>query len=72
MKKLAIAAAIATTMSGGAHATDLNPGGEWQIRWDNTLKYSAGARVESANPVLKLRSPSSLLTLAAPLLAGTA
>jgi hypothetical protein len=52
MKKLAIAAAIATTMSGAAHATDLNPGGEWQIRWDNTLKYSAGARVESANPLL--------------------
>jgi hypothetical protein len=39
-------------MSGAAHATDLNPGGEWQIRWDNTLKYSAGARVESANPLL--------------------
>lgn len=53
MKKAAIASAIATMMAGGTvHATDLNPGGEWQIRWDNTLKYSAGTRVESRDPAL--------------------
>jgi hypothetical protein len=52
MKKLAIASAIAMMAGGSAHAADLNPGGDWQIRWDNTLKYSAGARVESANPAL--------------------
>ncbi|MHA4869542.1 DUF1302 domain-containing protein [Duganella sp. PWIR1] len=52
MKKLAIASAIALMAGGTACAADLNPGGDWQIRWDNTLKYSAGARVESALPAL--------------------
>ncbi|MRW91822.1 DUF1302 family protein [Duganella sp. FT80W] len=52
MKKLAIASAIAAMVGSSAHAADLNPGGDWQIRWDNTLKYSAGVRVESQNPAL--------------------
>lgn len=39
-----IAAAFATPMSGAA---DLNPGGAWTVRWDNTLRYSLGYRVES-------------------------
>ncbi|MGC3983490.1 MAG: DUF1302 family protein [Pseudorhodoferax sp.] len=30
-----------------AWALDLNPGGDWQVRWDNTVKYSAGYRVKS-------------------------
>ena len=30
-----------------AMAVDLNPGGEWQVRWDNTVKYSGGVRVKS-------------------------
>jgi hypothetical protein len=28
---------------------DLNPGGEWAVRWDNTLRYSLGQRLVSAN-----------------------
>jgi hypothetical protein len=47
-------AVLATGMVAGvsAHAVDLNPGGEWQVRWDNTLKYSGGVRVDSARPEL--------------------
>jgi len=41
---LLIAAAFAGTT---ASAGDLNPGGDWSIRWDNTIKYSMGYRVES-------------------------
>lgn len=45
-----LAALIAATLAGGsASALDLNPGGEWQIRWDNTLKYSGGVRFKSAD-----------------------
>jgi hypothetical protein len=44
-----IAAAFASPM---AAATDLNPGGDWTIRWDNTLRYSLGYRVESIRPDL--------------------
>ncbi|EJE50520.1 Protein of unknown function (DUF1302) [Acidovorax sp. CF316] len=42
-----LAALIMTTLGGGAMAMDLNPDGEWQIRWDNTVKYSAGYRLKS-------------------------
>lgn len=46
---LAAAAALAgaLALAGPAGATDLNPGGQWQIRWDNTLKYSAGYRLSA-------------------------
>ncbi|MBB5390454.1 MULTISPECIES: DUF1302 domain-containing protein [unclassified Herbaspirillum] len=42
-------AAMAGTLvaSASAHALDLNPGGDWQTRWDNTVKYSAGYRIGS-------------------------
>lgn len=46
-----IALAI-TAASSGAGAVDLNPGGDWQIRWDNTLKYSAGQRLRDPAPQL--------------------
>jgi hypothetical protein len=36
---------------------DLNPGGDWQIRWDNTVKYSSGYRLKS--PSNDLISPIS-------------
>ena len=43
---------LATAMllggSGAAMAMDLNPGGDWQIRWDNTVKYSSGYRLNNA------------------------
>lgn len=40
-----------------AHAIDLNPGGDWQIRWDNTLRYSVGQRLKA--PDLTLASPNT-------------
>jgi hypothetical protein len=43
------AAAILATLGGSASALDLNPGGDWQIRWDNTVKYSGGVRVKAAD-----------------------
>jgi hypothetical protein len=44
----AIAVLAGGTMLGGvATAGDLNPNGDWKIRWDNTIKYSAGLRLDS-------------------------
>lgn len=44
---------VGTLMAGAsAQAVDLNPGGDWQVRWDNTVKYSAGYRVGSPNAAL--------------------
>ncbi|QIL79275.1 DUF1302 domain-containing protein [Diaphorobacter sp. HDW4A] len=40
-----------------AHAMDLNPDGDWQVRWDNTLKYSGGYRLK--NPDSGLVSPAA-------------
>jgi hypothetical protein len=50
-------AAALMVFSGGAAAMDLNPGGEWQVRWDNTLKYSAGYRLHE--PATELIAPVS-------------
>lgn len=44
---------VAIVLAGGlmaataASAIDLNPGGDWQVRWDNTFKYSGGYRLDS-------------------------
>jgi len=35
-----------------AWGMELNAGGEWQIRWDNTVKYSLGQRVQSPDSTL--------------------
>lgn len=32
-----------------AMAMDLNPNGDWQVRWDNTVRYSSGLRLKSAD-----------------------
>ncbi|AMO25326.1 hypothetical protein UC35_08130 [Ramlibacter tataouinensis] len=37
---------------------DLNPDGEWQVRWDNTVRYSAGYRLKA--PASELISPVSV------------
>lgn len=50
----AVAAALAATP---ALAVDLNPGGDWQVRWDNSLRYSLGQRLKS--PDLSLASPNT-------------
>ncbi len=48
-----LAVLIAAAFAGhGASAVDLNPGGEWQIRWDNTVKYSAGYRLQERDAAL--------------------
>jgi hypothetical protein len=46
----ALVATLAVCSTGGA--ADLNPGGAWQIRWDNTIKYSAGYRLDAPDSVL--------------------
>lgn len=50
-----LCAAVTAAMAGAAApalAIDLNPGGEWQVRWDNTLRYSAAYRLDDPNPAL--------------------
>lgn len=53
-KALARIATLAGTLAlgGAGHAADLNPGGAWQIRWDNTIKYSAGYRLNAPDSAL--------------------
>ena len=50
--------ALLATLGGEASAMDLNPGGEWQARWDNTVKYSSGYRLKA--PSADLISPVSV------------
>ncbi len=45
--RTAIGALCAAGFATAAGAADLNPGGDWQVRWDNTLKYSAGYRLDA-------------------------
>ena len=56
MAKL-LAAMTMATLGGSAWALDLNAGGEWQVRWDNTVKYSNGLRLKS--PMVTGLSPNS-------------
>ena len=49
---LTVLAAMLVAIGAPAGAADLNPGGEWQIRWDNTIKYSAGYRTDSPSAAL--------------------
>lgn len=53
-----LAAVVLATLGAGASAMDLNPGGEWQVRWDNTVRYSAGYRLKS--PAAELITPVSV------------
>jgi len=53
-----LAAMALATLGTSAMALDLNPDGEWQVRWDNTLKYSAGYRLKS--PSAELTTPVSV------------
>lgn len=43
---------IGSLAATAATAADLNPGGDWKIRWDNTVKYSAAERLDSPSPAL--------------------
>lgn len=52
-----LAAAVLASLGHSASALDLNPDGEWQIRWDNTVKYSAGYRLKA--PQSELINPVS-------------
>lgn len=49
---LTVLAAMLVAIGAPVGAADLNPGGEWQIRWDNTIKYSAGYRTDSPSAAL--------------------
>lgn len=53
-----LAATLSATVGTHAVAMGLNPGGDWQIRWDNTVKYSAGYRLKS--PSAELVAPLSV------------
>ena len=53
-----LAAMALATIGSSAMALDLNPDGDWQVRWDNTLKYSAGYRLNS--PSAEMISPVSV------------
>lgn len=50
-KQLA-AGAVLAGCTGYVAAMDLNPGGDWQMRFDNTVKYSSGYRLNSASSSL--------------------
>lgn len=41
-----------TLFAGPVLALDLNPDGDWQVRWDNTVRYSAGYRLKSPSDTL--------------------
>jgi len=45
------AALLLATAAGAFEIETADP--DWQLRFDNTLKFSASARTESANPALK-------------------
>ncbi|BEU98727.1 DUF1302 family protein (plasmid) [Acidovorax sp. DW039] len=47
-----LAALAVASLGSGAMAMDLNPDGDWQARWDNTVKYSNGYRLKSPSPAL--------------------
>lgn len=47
------AAAIAASLAGGAQAFEIDTGNpDFKLRWDNTLKYSAAARIAKRSPGL--------------------
>lgn len=47
------AAAFAATLAGGAQAFEIDTGNpDFKLRWDNTLKYSAAARIAKRSPGL--------------------
>jgi hypothetical protein len=52
-----LAAVFMASLGASAWALDLNPGGDWQVRWDNTVKYSAGYRLNA--PSAELIAPIS-------------
>jgi hypothetical protein len=43
---------VAAFASQFALAGDLNPGGAWAVRWDNTVRYSAAQRIDDPQPSL--------------------
>lgn len=54
----AVAVLAGSLLAGSAaQAMDLNPDGDWQVRWDNTFKYSGGYRLK--NPDGALISPAA-------------
>jgi hypothetical protein len=51
-RRLPVAAGVAM-LAGGVHAIELDTGNpDLVVRWDNTVKYSAAARVKSADPAV--------------------
>lgn len=44
-----LAAAMLLAANAQAFEIDTGPGSEWQLRWDNTVRYNAGVRVHKQN-----------------------
>ena len=49
MKKKLLALSVLTAISSQANAFQFDTGDDWQIRWDNTVKFNVMARVEKAD-----------------------
>ena len=49
MKKKLLALSVLTALSSQANAFQFDTGDDWSIRWDNTVKFNAMARVEKAD-----------------------
>ncbi len=53
MRRLLAAAALAALLASGAQAFEIDTGNpDFKLRWDNTLKYSAAARIAKRSPGL--------------------
>jgi hypothetical protein len=61
MKKKLLALTVMTAISSQANAFQFDTGDDWSIRWDNTLKFNAMARVNKADDQVIDRSTGFFL-----------
>ena len=61
MKKKLLALSVLTAISSQANAFQFNTGDNWAIRWDNTVKFNAMARVNKADDQVTSRADGFFL-----------
>ena len=61
MKKKLLALSVLTAISSQANAFQFDTGDDWQVRWDNTVKFNVMARVEKADKQVYERANGCLL-----------
>ena len=61
MKKKLLALSVLTAISSQANAFQLDSGDDWSIRWDNTVKFNAMARLNKADDQVTERSGGAWL-----------